>query len=175
MNEQSLASGQASGGCLLWRRGVPFYGCAMARLLLAALLLLLGPALMPAALAAESEAVRSPRATATLVAAASAVAPGEPVELGLRLRLAPGWHSYWRNPGDAGAPPTLEVTGGKAGPIAYPTPTRSVEGPFVTYGYTGDVLLPVTVTVGPGPASLSAHATSPQSVQASSSSRQDIT
>ena len=47
--------------------------------------------------------LRSPRAAATLVSAAAAVAPG-PVELGLRLRLAPGWHTLLANPGDAGAP-----------------------------------------------------------------------
>ena len=28
---------------------------------------------------------------------------GQPFRVGLRLRLAPGWHTYWQNPGDAGA------------------------------------------------------------------------
>ena len=37
------------------------------------------------------------------------MAPGKAVELGLRLRLAPGWHGYWRNPGDAGAPPEIRL------------------------------------------------------------------
>ena len=63
----------------------------MARHLLFALLVLLAPF---AARAEESTAIRSPRATATLVAAADTVVPGQPVELGLRLRLAPGWHTY---------------------------------------------------------------------------------
>ncbi|WP_431271591.1 protein-disulfide reductase DsbD domain-containing protein [Dankookia sp. P2] len=78
----------------------------MVRHLLSALLIFLVPL---AARAGESAAIRSPRATATLVAAAAAVAPGEPVELGLRLRLAPGWHTYWQNPGDAGAPPEVTI------------------------------------------------------------------
>ena len=70
---------------------------------LAALLMLL-PA---AALGAESAPVRSDRAEAVLMADQAAVAPGGEVSIGLRLRLAPGWHTYWRNAGDAGAPPEV--------------------------------------------------------------------
>lgn len=117
---------------------------------LAAFLLLL-LALLPLrpAGAAESEAVRSPRATATLVADRAAIAPGESFRLGLRLRLAPGWHTYWRNPGDAGAPPELTLAlpeGMTAGPIAWPAPERIPYGPLVNFGYTGEVLLPLPVT-----------------------------
>ncbi len=97
------------------------------------------------AVAAESPPVRTPRVTATLVADTDAVAAGIAFHLGLRLQLAPGWHTYWRNPGDAGLAPelTLDVP---AGPIAWPAPVRLPEGPLMTYGYTGAVLLPVTVT-----------------------------
>jgi thiol:disulfide interchange protein DsbD len=56
------------------------------------------------ALAVESAAVRSPRAVATFAADSAAIAPGGTFQAGLRLRLAPGWHTYWRNAGDAGAP-----------------------------------------------------------------------
>ena len=76
-------------------------------------------------------------------------APGKPFRVGLRLRLAPGWHTYWQNPGDAGVPPELELTlppGGTAGPIDWPAPRRIAEGPLMTYAYTGDLLLPVTMT-----------------------------
>ena len=54
------------------------------------------------ALALESAPVRSERATATLISDTDAVQPGKPLRLGLRLRMAPGWHTYWQNPGDAG-------------------------------------------------------------------------
>ncbi len=97
-------------------------------------------------LAAESLPVRSARVVATLVSDTDAVAPGAPMRLGLRLRMAPGWHTYWQNPGDAGAPPELTITGATAGPIAWPTPERQPEGPVMTYGYHGDVTLPVSVT-----------------------------
>ena len=122
----------------------------MARLFLAALLVLLAPL---AARAGESAAIRSPRATATLVAAAAAVAPGQPVELGLRLRLAPGWHTYWQNPGDAGAPPEVTIlapAGAEAGPIRWPAPQRIPTGPLVSFGYEGEVLLPFRMAAPAG-------------------------
>ena len=99
------------------------------------------------ALAAESVPVHSARMTASLVSDTDAVAAGTPMHLGLRLQMAPGWHTYWRNPGDAGVPPELTLNV-PAGPIAWPAPQRLPEGPLMTYGYTGSVLLPVTVTPG---------------------------
>ncbi|WP_372620552.1 protein-disulfide reductase DsbD family protein [Falsiroseomonas sp.] len=112
-------------------------------------LLLLGLGVTPA-LAAESEAVRSPRAVATLASDMAAVAPGESFRAGLRLQLAPGWHSYWRNAGDAGAPTEIALTlpeGAAAGPIAWPAPERIEYGPLVNFGYKGEVLLPIEVRV----------------------------
>lgn len=120
-----------------------------------ALALLLGLTLTAPALAVESAPVRSPRATATLATDVAAVAPGESFRLGLRLRLAPGWHTYWRNAGDAGAPPDVALTlpeGATAGSIAWPAPERIPYGPLVNFGYKGEVLLPIPVSV---PASLS--------------------
>ncbi len=114
-----------------------------------------------AALASESETLRSPRASATLIADQAAVAPGGTVMLGLRLRLAPGWHTYWRNAGDAGAPPEITLTlpeGATAGPIAWPAPERIPYGPLVNFGYHGDVLLPLPVRL---PDSLPAGGTIP--------------
>jgi len=122
---------------------------AMARLLLL-LSLLLPPGLVAAA---ESPPARSSRSVATLAAEAAAVAPGEPFRIALRLRLAPGWHTYWRNPGDAGAPPEIELTAPEAaaaGPIIWPAPERLPFGPLVNFGYSGEVLLPLTVQPPPG-------------------------
>ncbi|MDE2006898.1 MAG: thioredoxin family protein, partial [Rhodospirillales bacterium] len=53
-------------------------------------------------------------------------------------------HSYWRNPGDAGAPATFHLdapAGASIGPIAWPAPRRIAEGPLMTYAYTGGFLL----------------------------------
>jgi thiol:disulfide interchange protein DsbD len=117
-----------------------------------AALILLGLTAAPA-MAVESEALRSPRATATLAADTAAVAPGEAVRVGLRLRMAPGWHSYWRNAGDAGAPTEIVLTlpeGAAAGPIAWPAPERIPYGPLVNFGYKGEVLLPMEVRAPAG-------------------------
>ncbi len=112
------------------------------------------------ALALESAPVTSSRAVVTLVSDVDAVAPGQPFHLGLRMRLAPGWHTYGRDPGDAGVPTEIALDlpqGAKAGGIDWPPAQRFTEGPLVTYGYTGDVLLPVTVTAG-GEVAVTAHA-----------------
>ncbi len=112
--------------------------------------------------ALESAAVRSERLTAALVSDTDAAAPGTPLRMGLRLRMAPGWHTYWHDPGDAGAPPELMLTlpdGAAAGSIEWPVPRRLPEGPVMTYGYTGEVLLPFTVTPGSGPLHVEAAAT----------------
>ena len=114
-----------------------------------------------AAGAAESPPVHSARATATLVSEADSVAAGKTLRVGLHLAMAPGWHTYWRNPGDAGVAPELTWTlpaGATAGATAWPAPARQQEGPLVTYGYSGDLLLPVTITGAAGPLALQLHA-----------------
>jgi thiol:disulfide interchange protein DsbD len=126
--------------------------------LIAALLLL--AAVAPAARAAESAAVTSPRATVTLISDTDSVAPGTPYHVALRIRMAPGWHTYWQNPGDAGAPPDFTLTlppGVTASAIAWPAPAPQAEPPLLTYGYSGEVVLPVTVSGGPGPVTAEAH------------------
>src|SRR5687768_11566141 len=38
----------------------------------------------------------------------SAARPGETITAGLQMVSKPGWHTYWKNPGDAGLPATIE-------------------------------------------------------------------
>jgi DsbC/DsbD-like thiol-disulfide interchange protein len=87
---------------------------------------------------------------ALLTSNVSAVAPGEKFLLGVLLSMKPGWHVYWKNPGDAGLPPTIELSlppGFTSGPIAWPVPTKFVEdGDIVTYGYDDEVMLFVPVS-----------------------------
>ncbi|MFN7306554.1 MAG: protein-disulfide reductase DsbD domain-containing protein [Acetobacteraceae bacterium] len=99
--------------------------------------------------ALESAAQESPRARVTLVAEHLAIAPGQAFRLGLRLRLAPRWHSYWRHAGDAGAPTEIALTlpeGSTASPIAWPTPQAIPFGPLMSFGYYGEVVLPMRIT-----------------------------
>ena len=44
---------------------------------------------------------------ARLVAESGAIVPGKTLWVALRLEIAPGWHAYWRNPGDSGLPPEI--------------------------------------------------------------------
>ncbi len=127
------------------------------RRLVALALVLVCCVLAGSARALESQPVTSKRAVATLVTDTDAVQPGVPFRAGLRLRLQDGWHTYWKNPGDAGVAPELTIDGaGSVSPIDWPTPRRVQEGPVMTYAYTGEVLLPVMVTMQPGV--LRAHA-----------------
>ena len=69
--------------------------------------------------------------------------------MGLQIQLADGWHTYWKNPGDAGLPVRLKWTlpeGFSAGPIQWPAPARIPAPPLMSYGYGGEVLLPVEIT-----------------------------
>jgi DsbC/DsbD-like thiol-disulfide interchange protein len=64
--------------------------------------------------------------------------------LAVQLRMKPGWHTYWRNPGDAGLATGIKWTlpqGVTAGPIIWPRPERFVARSIVGYGYEGQVAL----------------------------------
>ena len=55
----------------------------------------------------------------------TAIRAGQPFRVGLHMKLDRGWHTYWKNPGDAGLPARLKWTlpeGFTAGPIQWPAP-----------------------------------------------------
>jgi thiol:disulfide interchange protein len=88
----------------------------------------------------------------SLVGETTNVVPGRPFQLALRQEIQPGWHTYWSNPGESGLPTTINwslPTGFSAAPILWPTPERFKAGPIVSYGYEGEVLLPISVDVPP--------------------------
>ncbi len=83
-----------------------------------------------------------------LVSDIVAIVPGKPFWAGLRMRHDAHWHTYWRNPGDAGTPTTLAWTlpsGFRAGEIEWPFPERLQRGPLASFGYQGEMLLPVLI------------------------------
>jgi thiol:disulfide interchange protein DsbD len=103
-----------------------------------------------------------------LLLAAESAKPGDTVWAGLELKMAPGWHTYWRNGGDAGLPTTVTWTlppGVSAGEIAWPIPEKSVtpagDTPLYTYGYEDTVVLLVPIKLAadlrPGPVQLGAE------------------
>ncbi len=77
------------------------------------------------------------------------VQPGAPFFLGVRQRMAPGWHTYWTNPGDSGLPTRMRwelPEGFTAEPFLWPTPQAISAPPLVSYGYEREVLLLARVT-----------------------------
>ncbi len=114
------------------------------------------------ALAAPAWAQLSPGAKAMnvrLVAETGHPAPGSRISLALLMSPKAGWHGYWQNPGDAGAPTRIAWTlpaGVKAGPLRYPVPQRLLISGLMNYVYEGPyaelVDLDVMAGLAPGTA-----------------------
>ena len=97
--------------------------------------------------------VKTEHVEAELIAEKSATPPGKPVTVGLKLRMEPQWHTYWKNPGDSGLPTKIDWVlpeGWKAGPIQWPYPHPLPVGPLMNYGYEDEVVLLTDLTPPPG-------------------------
>jgi DsbC/DsbD-like thiol-disulfide interchange protein len=67
---------------------------------------------------------------------------------GIEIRLKPGWHTYWRYPGDAGVPPRYDFGGSqnvKSIDVRWPVPRRLPESSLTTIGYDRDVIFPLAI------------------------------
>lgn len=65
---------------------------------------------------------------------------------GLRMRLAPGWKTYWRSPGEAGVPPTFDWAGSenlRSIEVLWPRPEIFESFGIRTVGYSDEVVLPI--------------------------------
>ncbi len=83
------------------------------------------------------------------VAARDAVGPGGTVDVALRLRHDPGFHTYWSAPGIVGVPTKIEwtETGGLTpGELGWQQPQSIKMGPYDAYGYEGEAFLVVPFT-----------------------------
>ena len=114
----------------------------LSRLFLLPALLLSLSALLPATALAQVKA--------SLVAAETAIVPGKPVQVALRLVHQPHWHTYWINPGTGlvteikwSLPP-----GWTASAIQWPAPyvIKDKTGAITGNGFENDTFLPVTLT-----------------------------
>ncbi|MBN9060938.1 MAG: hypothetical protein BGP06_16850 [Rhizobiales bacterium 65-9] len=68
---------------------------------------------------------------------------------GVEFKLANGFKTYWRDPGDAGTPPVFDWTGSencKAIRVIWPAPERFEDGSSSSIGYHDPLILPVVVT-----------------------------
>jgi DsbC/DsbD-like thiol-disulfide interchange protein len=72
------------------------------------------------------------------------------VRAGIEIKLDPGWHTYWRDPGDSGVPPKIDFTGSdnvKSVTVLWPAPERFPDGAGgASIGYLDRVILPLHVT-----------------------------
>jgi DsbC/DsbD-like thiol-disulfide interchange protein len=112
--------------------------CAVAAVLLLALC---GPSLA----GQPSSWSKATGAAIRLVPGASS--PGERVA-GLQIKLDEGWKTYWRNPGDSGAPPVFEWSGSDnvaEVTVLWPAPHRFEDEDGVSIGYKNEALLPLKV------------------------------
>lgn len=79
------------------------------------------------------------------------VTTGAPDERGvvrgaLEINLKPGWKTYWVDPGDAGVPPSIDVSASSnvvSAEMSFPAPRRFDDGFSVWAGYEEPVRFPV--------------------------------
>lgn len=118
---------------------------------LALTLLLFAAAPAPLARAQlASDTASTDNVQARLMADSIAVTPGQTFYVALHQDIRDGWHTYWRNPGDSGEATRLVLDlppGWEAGEIVWPAPHAIPVGPLTNYGYEGEIVLPVPVTV----------------------------
>lgn len=127
-----------------------------ARAVLACLVLAggwLGPARPAAAVA--SPWITNPQSQLRLISGdLVAPHPGE-LRLGIQFRLAPGWHAYWKNSGDAGFAPVVTWRnvpglGAPAPELLWPAPHRfELPGGLEAFGYSDEVVYPVHASIAP--------------------------
>jgi thiol:disulfide interchange protein DsbD len=107
-------------------------------------------ALLAPAVASQAQSVRTPHVTTQLVSQTAGVAPGSTAWLAVILTPDKGWHTYWRNPGDAGEATKITWSlpaGWRPGDIVWPAPKRLPVGPIMNYGYDGPAVLAAPVEI----------------------------
>lgn len=98
--------------------------------------------------AAATNWVGDRHAAVRLITAEQATGSMPTVDGGLQIRLAPGWHAYWRTPGAAGIPASIHWAGSRnltGATLDWPAPRRfSLDG-LQTYGYGTGVVLSIAL------------------------------
>src|SRR5690554_2598166 len=109
--------------------------------------------LLPLLLAAPAGAqlVEGDHVDTELVAQTTAAFPGQELWVALRMDHQENWHTYWKNPGDAGKPTEIDwhlPEGVTAGPIVWPAPLRfELPADLVDFGYEDEIFLLTALSV----------------------------
>src|SRR3974390_105804 len=88
------------------------------------------------------------RSAVRLIAGSATSGRDAPLRAGMEIRLAPGWKTYWRYPGDSGVPPRFDFgasTNVKQVTVQWPYPHRFGDGNGQSIGYTAGVLFPLKI------------------------------
>ena len=99
-------------------------------------------------LALLQASVTRPHVTISLVPEHTAIVAGMPQRVALRFQVEPGWHVYWKNPGESGVGTTARWTlppGFTVDSLEYPTPARLDVAEVVTHILEGDVVFQTTI------------------------------
>ena len=85
-----------------------------------------------------------------IIANRTAGTPRSDYAVAIRLRHAPGWHTYWRYAGDTGYPISVQWTlprNWQATSQGWPLPQRKTIGNLTNFTYTGEILLPFKLDI----------------------------
>ncbi len=85
-----------------------------------------------------------------MIAATEGAAGDGTLRIGFHARLDPGWHLYWRTPGETGLPTQFDFAASKNVrdiAIDWPAPTRASLLGYNAWVYSDEVVLPMTVSV----------------------------
>jgi len=115
--------------------------------------IILTAALLFAAVPTRAQTVvESAQIRAEMTTERDTVAPGESLWVALTLNIAPGWHTYWRTPGDSGLGTIIDWTlppGVTAGEVQYPAPERIDYQGLMNFGFHDKVTLLTELKVAP--------------------------
>lgn len=96
----------------------------------------------------SSEGIRRDHVIVSLISELDQVKPSENFYVGLKFIIEKDWHVYWKNPGDSGTSPRVKWQEGlNVGSIDWPYPKKILLDPLANYGYEGEVVLPMIVSV----------------------------
>lgn len=97
-----------------------------------------------------SDPVDTGHARITLIKDHSDFVPGTSINIGLKVSMDEGWHTYWKNPGDSGGPIELNwdlPIGFSVSDVQWPLPEKIEYPPLMTYGYEDFVIYPMVLSI----------------------------
>ena len=98
----------------------------------------------------SAEIVDTGHARISLIKDHSDFVPGTSINIGLKVSMDKGWHTYWRNPGDSGGPIEIDWNlpkGFSVSDIKWPLPEKIEYPPLMTYGYEDFVIYPMVLSI----------------------------